>query len=62
MSAASLYEALHATISDQLSLDDPISTVEVIGAMEMVKHDLLVMFDAEDDDDEPEACGMPVAA
>jgi hypothetical protein len=63
MSAASLYEALHATISEQLSLDDPISTVEVIGAIEMVKHDLLVMFDDEDDDDgEPEACGMPAAA
>ena len=61
MSAASLYEALHATINDQLQLDDPISTVEVIGALEMVKHDLLVMFD-EDDDGEPEACGMPVAA
>jgi hypothetical protein len=62
MSAASLYEALHATISEQLSLDDPISTVEVIGAMEMVKHDLLVMFDDEEDDDDGEACGMPVAA
>ena len=61
MSAASLYAALHATIEDQLGLDDPISTVEVIGAIEMVKHDLLVMFD-EDDDGEPEALGMPVAA
>ena len=63
MSAASLYAALHATIEDQLGLDDPISTVELIGTIEMVKHDLLVMFDDDEDDDgEPEALGMPVAA
>jgi hypothetical protein len=36
--------------------------MEVIGAIEMVKHDILRRFDGMDDDGEPEACGMPVAA
>jgi hypothetical protein len=62
MSAASLYDAIYETIDDQTKLDDPLSMMEVIGAIEMVKHDILRRFDGMDDDDEPEACGMPVAA
>jgi hypothetical protein len=65
MSAASLYEALHTTVSEQMDLDDPMSMMEIIGAIEMVKHDLLVAFDdAEDDDPEPMdgVCVMPEAA
>jgi hypothetical protein len=41
------------------------SMMEIIGAIEMVKHDLLVAFDdAEDDDPEPMdgVCVMPEAA
>jgi hypothetical protein len=65
MSAASLYEALHDTISEQMSLDDPLSMLEIVGALELVKHDLLTEFDS-DDDGEPVpmegACMMPEAA
>jgi hypothetical protein len=64
MSAESLYDALHNTITEQMDLDDPLSSIEVIGALEMVKHDLLVEFDAALDlDPDPEpitgACCMP---
>jgi hypothetical protein len=65
MSAQSLYLALHATVEDQLGLDDPLSMMEIVGAIEMVKHDLLVAFDdAEDDDPDPMdgACCIPEAA
>jgi len=66
MSAASLYEALHDTISEQMSLDDPLTMLEIAGALELVKHDLLTEFDSDDDDGEPVpmegACMMPEAA
>lgn len=51
MSAASLYQALLDTIEDQTTLDDPLSPIEIIGALEMVKHDMLTAFDDSDDDD-----------
>ena len=67
MSAESLYEALNATIADQLELDDPLSPYELIGVIEMVKADVLAsMMDGEPEDEpEPEAagaCSMPMAA
>lgn len=66
MSAASLYEALHNTVSEQMDLDDPLSMMEIVGAIEMLKHDLLVAFDDAENDDDPEpmdgACVMPEAA
>jgi hypothetical protein len=65
MSAESLYLALHATVEDQLNLDDPINNLEMIGAIEMLKQDLIAEFYADNDDD-PEpmegACCMPEAA
>ena len=52
MSAESLYEALNATIADQLELDDPISLFELIGVIEMVKTDVLAsMMDGEPEDE-----------
>jgi hypothetical protein len=51
MSAATLYQALLDTIEDQTTLDDPLSPIEIIGALEMVKHDMLTAFDSDDDDD-----------
>ena len=65
MSAESLYEALNATIADQLELDDPISVYELIGVIEMVKADVLASMMEGEDDPEPEAagaCSMPMAA
>lgn len=50
MSAASLYEALLQTVEEQTQLDDPLSPIEIIGALEMVKHDMLTAFDDDDDD------------
>ena len=52
MSAASLYQALLDTIEDQTTLDDPLSPIEIIGALEMVKHDMLTAFDDDADDDD----------
>jgi hypothetical protein len=65
MSAVSLYDALHETIAEQVTLDDPLNVFEIIGALEMVKHD--IMNDADEEDDgEPMpmegACMMPEAA
>lgn len=66
MSAATLYEALIDTIEEQTQLDDPLSPIEIIGALEMVKHDMLTAFDDDNDPDELEetepitgACCMP---
>jgi hypothetical protein len=65
MSAESLYLALHVTVEDQLNLDDPINNLEIIGAIEMLKQDLIAEFN-EDCDDDPEpmdgACCIPEAA
>ena len=55
MSAASLYEALLQTVEEQTQLDDPLSPIEIIGALEMVKHDMLTAFDDSDDDDDLDA-------
>jgi hypothetical protein len=65
MSAISLYDALHSAIMEQVTLDDPLNVFEIVGALEMVKHD--IMNDADEDDDgEPMpmngACSMPEAA
>jgi hypothetical protein len=68
MSAESLYDALYETIEEQSDLDDPLSMMELIGAIEMVKHDILRRFDGadHDGDDDPEpmdgACCIPDAA
>lgn len=67
MSAASLYESLHDTIAEQVALDDPLSPIEIIGALEMCKHDLLTQFDDPeldelDDDDEDCGCAADVCA
>ena len=51
MSAATLYEALLSTIEEQTQLDDPLSPIEIIGALEMCKHDMLTAFDDDGDDD-----------
>jgi hypothetical protein len=52
MSAATLYEALLSTIEEQTLLDDPLSPIEIIGALEMCKHDMLTAFDDDGDDDD----------
>lgn len=54
MSAATLYQALLDTVEQQTQLDDPLSPIEIIGALEMVKHDMLTAFD---DDDLEDDCG-----
>lgn len=58
MSAATLYEALLSTIEEQTQLDDPLSPIEIIGALEMCKHDMLTAFDDDlGDDDLGDDCG-----
>ena len=59
MSAATLYEALLSTIEEQTQLDDPLSPIEIIGALEMCKHDMLTAFDDDGDDDfeDDDDCG-----
>lgn len=58
MSAATLYQALLDTVEQQTQLDDPLSPVEIIGALEMVKHDMLTAFDDDlGDDDLEDDCG-----
>ena len=54
MSATTLYEALLDTIEEQTQLADPLSPIEIIGALEMVKHDMLTAFDDDNDPDELE--------
>jgi hypothetical protein len=51
MSAESLYQALLDTIEDQTTLDDPLSPIEIVGCLEMVKHDMITAFNDDDDDD-----------
>jgi hypothetical protein len=55
MSAATLYEALLSTIEEQTLLNDPLSPIEIIGALEMCKHDMLTAFDDDGDDDDSDA-------
>lgn len=50
MSAETLYEAIHETIAEQVELDDPLSTFELLGVIEQVKADVL----AANDEDEGE--------
>lgn len=58
MSAESLCQALHDTVDEQVALDDPLSTLEIIGALEQVKFDLQMAFTEPDDDDDDEACQL----
>lgn len=51
MSAATLYEAIHETIAEQVALDDPLSTFELLGVIEQVKFDVLAAGE-EDGEDE----------
>lgn len=58
MSAATLYQALLDTVEEQTQLDDPLSPIEIIGTLEMVKHDMLTAFDDDlGDDDLEDDCG-----
>jgi hypothetical protein len=50
MSAATLYEAIHETIAEQVQIDDPLSTFELLGVIEQVKYDVLLAGDDDDDD------------
>lgn len=50
--AETLYEALHNTIAEQVSIDESLTPFELIGALEQVKHDLLTAGDIDGDDDE----------
>lgn len=50
MSASDLYDAIHGTIAECVAADDcDLSTFELIGVLEQVKHDVLNAGDLDDD-------------
>lgn len=53
MDVSDLYEAIHEAIAEAVSTEGAdLSTFEVIGALEQVKHDVLTAGDLDDDDEE----------
>lgn len=55
VSAETLYTALHETIAEQVELEDPLSTFELIGVIEQIKAEIIAGIEEEDEEEGEEA-------